>query len=72
MIIENWPLARFVDYTRKLRKNDRAVKRMTASITEFGFAIPVLATRAGVLVDWRSPPQSSQEAGDDRSTSHRM
>ena len=49
--IENWPIERLVEYPRNPRKNDKAVDRMSASIREFGFKIPVLARSDGEVVD---------------------
>src|SRR5438874_2875149 len=48
---EVWPIERLVPYARNTRKNDAAVDRMTASIREFGFKIPVLARSNGDVVD---------------------
>jgi DNA modification methylase len=49
--IEHWPLARFIHYVRNPRKNDHAVDRMAASISEFGFKVPVLARSSGDVID---------------------
>jgi DNA modification methylase len=38
-------------YDRKLRRNDRAVARMMASIKEFGFKIPMLVRRRGEEIE---------------------
>ena len=46
-----WPLSKFAAYGRDLRKNDRAVERMAASIREFGFKVPILARSNGDVVD---------------------
>lgn len=46
-----WPVSRLIPYARNPRKNDAAVERMTASIREFGFKIPVLARSDGEVVD---------------------
>jgi ParB-like chromosome segregation protein Spo0J len=51
MVIENWPLTKFVPYFRNPRKNDQGVDRMAASIREFGFKVPVLARSDGEVVD---------------------
>jgi ParB-like chromosome segregation protein Spo0J len=40
-------IGELIPYDRNLRKNDRAVVRMVASIKEFGFKIPLLARRRG-------------------------
>jgi ParB-like chromosome segregation protein Spo0J len=39
----SWSVDRLAPYARNPRKNDAAVERMTASIREFGFKIPVAA-----------------------------
>ncbi len=51
MKVETFNIGKFCAHTRSLRKNDRAVERMTASIREFGFKIPVLARTDGEVVD---------------------
>ena len=53
MVLETWPIDRFVFYARNPRKNDQAVDRMCASIREFGFKCPVLARSDGTVVDNR-------------------
>ena len=40
-----------VPYKRNPRKNDAAVTRMVASLTEFGFKIPMLVRTDGEIVD---------------------
>jgi hypothetical protein len=45
--IEVWSVHKFVPYVRNPRKNDAAVDRMSASIQEFEFKIPVLARSDG-------------------------
>src|SRR5580658_8022297 len=45
------PLSWFRHYVRNPRNNDKAVDKMVASITEFGFAVPVLARSTGEVVD---------------------
>ncbi len=49
--VETWKIDRLVPYVRNPRKNDEAVGKMAASITEFGFKIPVLARSSGEVVD---------------------
>lgn len=51
MQIGHWAISKFVSYRRNLRKNDRAVDRMVASINEFGFKIPILVRSDGEVVD---------------------
>ncbi len=49
--IELWPVERLVPHVRALRKNDHAVDRMVALISEFGFKLPLLIRGDGALVD---------------------
>ena len=51
MEIHDVSLDRLTPYTRNLRKNDRAVARMIASIKEFGFKIPLLARHRGEEIE---------------------
>lgn len=51
MQIEFWPVSKLIPYFRNPRINDHAVERMVASITEFGFKIPILARGSGEVVD---------------------
>jgi hypothetical protein len=49
--ILTWPVVKFVPYSRNPRKNDHAIERMAASIREFGFKTPILASSDGSVVD---------------------
>lgn len=49
--IEYWPIEKLKDYEKNPRKNDAVINRIVASISEFGFAIPVLAHSSGEIVD---------------------
>lgn len=51
MQIQIWAVSKLVPYFRNPRKNDHAIERMAASITEFGFKIPILARSSGEVVD---------------------
>jgi DNA modification methylase len=61
--IELWPIERLVEYPRNPRKNDAAVDRMCASITQFGFKIPVLARSNGEVVDGHLRIKSARKLG---------
>ena len=63
MLIEIWPIDRFVFYVRNPRKNDAAVDRMCASIKEFGFKIPVLARSTGEVVDGHLRLKAARKLG---------
>jgi len=51
LFIELWAVERLSPYDRSLRKNDRAVERMIASIHAYGFAIPLLVSADGAIID---------------------
>ena len=61
--IEYWPIERLKDYEKNPRKNNGAVNRMVASITEFGFAIPVLARSTGEVVDGHLRLKAARKIG---------
>src|SRR6266513_83871 len=61
--IQVWPIDRLVFYARNPRKNDPAVDRMCASITEFGFKIPVLARSTGEVVDGHLRLKAARKLG---------
>jgi len=61
--VEYWPTAKLQDYERNPRKNDGAVNRMIASITEFGFSIPVLARSIGEVVDGHLRLKAARKLG---------
>src|SRR5216683_410786 len=61
--IEQWQLARFIHYVRNPRKNDHVVDRMAASISEFGFKIPVLARSSGEVIDGHLRLKAAQKLG---------
>jgi ParB-like chromosome segregation protein Spo0J len=56
-------VVRLVPYARNPRKNDAAVERMTASIREFGFKIPVLARSDGEVVDGHLRLKAAKKLG---------
>ena len=49
--IERRPLTDLKPHTRKLRKNDHAVKRMAALLREYGCRIPLLVRSTGEIID---------------------
>lgn len=52
--LEYWPVDRLRSYGRNLRKLEEAtVRKMMASISEYGFRVPVLARADGELVNGR-------------------
>src|SRR3984885_6619330 len=61
--IEYWPIERLVAYPRNPRKNDAAVDRMSESIRQFGFAIPVLAKSSGEVIDGHLRLKAARKMG---------
>src|SRR5215472_12232093 len=61
--IQVWHVSRLVFYARNPRKNDAAVDRMRASITEYGFKIPVLARSNGEVVDGHLRLKAAKKLG---------
>lgn len=51
LTVVDLPTDRLIEYGRNPRKNDAVVDKMVASIKEFGFSIPILATPDDVVVD---------------------
>jgi ParB-like chromosome segregation protein Spo0J len=58
-----WSIDRLVPYPRNPRKNDAAVDRMSGSIREFGFKIPVLARSSGEVVDGHLRLKAARKLG---------
>ena len=50
MQIEMWPIERVKEYDRNPRNNDDAVGPVAESIRQFGFKVPVLVDKDGVLI----------------------
>jgi len=61
--IELWPIDKLIFYARNPRKNDSAVDRMSGSIREFGFKIPVLARSDGEVVDGHLRLKAARKLG---------
>lgn len=49
--IEYWPVEKLVEYSRNPRKNDDVIGKIVASISEFGFTVPILAKSDGLVID---------------------
>jgi ParB-like nuclease domain len=54
---------KLVPYIRNPRKNDDAVTRMVASLTEFGFKIPMLVRSDGEIVDGHLRLKAARKLG---------
>ena len=55
------PTNQLIQYGRNPRKNDAVVTKMIASIKEFGFSIPILATPDHVIVDGHLRHKAAQQ-----------
>jgi DNA modification methylase len=61
--MEYWPTAKLIPYARNPRKNDHALERMSASICEFGFKIPILVRSSGEVIDGHLRLKAGQKLG---------
>lgn len=62
--VEFWPVTRLIPYSRNPRKNDHAIDQMAASITQFGFKIPILArSSSGEVVDGHLRLKAAEKLG---------
>jgi len=49
--VQQWEIGRLVEYPDNPRDNDHAVARMSDTIRQFGFRVPIVATSDGEVVD---------------------
>jgi site-specific DNA-methyltransferase (adenine-specific) len=63
MQIEDRALDTITLYENNPRRNDRAVEAVTASIREFGFKVPIVVDRKGVIVTGHTRYKAAQKLG---------
>ena len=63
MKIEDWPLDRLKPYENNPRQNQDAVPAVAQSIREFGFKVPIIADRDGVIVAGHTRYLAAKELG---------
>jgi len=63
LTLENWPIARLIEYARNPRKNDHAVDKMASVIREYGFRIPIIAMSTGDVVDGHMRLKAARKLG---------
>jgi ParB-like chromosome segregation protein Spo0J len=64
MKIELWPIAKPVPYARNARKIPQsAVDKVAGSIKEFGFRLPIVVDKEGVIVAGRTRLLAAQKLG---------
>jgi DNA modification methylase len=61
--VQLWPVENIRPYARNPRKNDQAVDRMAAAISEFGFKIPLLVRSDGELIDGHLRLKAARKLG---------
>jgi len=61
--IEHWAIDKLKPYGRNPRKNDAAVDRMTASIQEFGFSVPILIKSDGEIIAGHLRTKAARKLG---------
>ena len=62
-IVETWPLERLRPYANNPRLNDGAVPAVAASIREFGFLVPIVATPDGTILAGHTRLKAAQSLG---------
>ena len=63
MQIEMWPIERVKEYDRNPRNNDDAVGPVAESIRQFGFKVPVLVDKEGVLIAGHTRVRAAKQLG---------
>lgn len=48
--IAEWPVEKITPYKNNPRRNDGAVEKVAASIKEFGFRVPIIVDKDGVII----------------------
>lgn len=62
-VVETWPLERLRPYANNPRVNDGAVPAVAASIREFGFLVPIVATPDGTILAGHTRLKAAQSLG---------
>ena len=63
MEIHDIPIAKLKEYGRNPRKNDAAVESVAASISEFGFKVPIVIDRNNVIVCGHTRLKAAKQLG---------
>ncbi len=62
--IENWPVERLIPYARNARTHsEEQVAQIAASIAEFGWTNPILASSSGVMIAGHARLQAARKLG---------
>ena len=63
MKIEMWPLANVKPYEKNPRKNEGAIEAVAKSIAEFGFRVPIVVDREGVVIAGHTRLKAAEKLG---------
>jgi DNA modification methylase len=64
LIIEQWPIAKVLPYDKNPRAiNDKAISKVAASISEFGFQQPIVVDKAGVVIVGHTRRKAAEKLG---------
>lgn len=63
MQIEELPLKSIRPYEKNPRNNDASVDAVTESIREFGFRVPIVIDKAGVIVAGHTRAKAAKKLG---------
>lgn len=62
--VEHWPLEQVLPYEKNPRAiNDKAVTKVAASISEFGFQQPIVVDKAGVIIVGHTRRKAAEKLG---------
>ncbi len=63
MQVELWPIERVKEYDRNPRNNDAAIGPVAESIRQFGFKVPLLVDRDGILIAGHTRIRAAKQLG---------
>ena len=63
LVVESWPVDRPKPYPGNPRVNDEAVDAVAASIRQFGFRVPIIADRDGVIIAGHTRLKAARKLG---------
>ena len=63
LIVESWPIDRPKPYPGNPRVNDDAIDAVASSIRQFGFRVPIIADRDGVIIAGHTRLKAARKLG---------
>src|SRR5690348_14099206 len=62
--VESWPIGRLIPYARNSRRHsEQQINQIAASITQFGFTVPILAAEDGTIIAGHGRVLAAKEIG---------